>query len=87
MNSALYVGTVRHRRFAPMTHEFNYPMFMPFIDLDELDDLERNVFGFGRYWHQFARVKLTDYLRTALPQGKATTRVMRSHSNSPSSIK
>ncbi|MFB9933476.1 DUF1365 domain-containing protein [Photobacterium aphoticum] len=63
MNSALYVGTVRHRRFAPMTHEFNYPMFMPFIDLDELDQLERNVFGFGRYWYQFARVKLTDYLR------------------------
>lgn len=36
MNSALYVGHVRHRRFSPVQHSFDYRIFMPLIDLDEL---------------------------------------------------
>ena len=36
MNSGVYEGTVRHRRFAPMRHEFRYRMFMLYLDLDEL---------------------------------------------------
>ena len=37
MNSQLYVGTVRQRRFTPVEHRFDYDIFMPLIDLDELD--------------------------------------------------
>jgi uncharacterized protein len=37
--SAIYEGTVRHRRFAPATHEFLYRVFMLYIDLDEIDHL------------------------------------------------
>jgi DUF1365 family protein len=37
LNSQLFVGWVRHRRFSPKQHEFNYPLFMAYIDLDELD--------------------------------------------------
>ncbi|WP_199451052.1 DUF1365 domain-containing protein, partial [Vibrio harveyi] len=60
--SGIYVGTVRHRRFTPVTHAFEYPMFMPFIDLDELDQLcdEVKGFGFGR-WNP-ARFSFADYL-------------------------
>lgn len=36
MNSCLYVGTVRHRRFLPVEHVFEYRMFMVYMDLDEL---------------------------------------------------
>lgn len=32
----LYVGTIRHRRFAPRTHAFEYPLFMAFIDIDRV---------------------------------------------------
>lgn len=39
MNSALYVGYVRHRRFSPVQHSFDYRIFMPLIDLDELAQL------------------------------------------------
>ena len=39
MNSALYVGHVRHRRFSPVQHSFDYQIFMPLIDLDELTQL------------------------------------------------
>ena len=35
--SALYVGRVRHRRHAPRPHAFTWPLFMAYLDLDELD--------------------------------------------------
>ncbi|MEP6632624.1 MAG: DUF1365 domain-containing protein [Luteimonas sp.] len=35
--SALYEGTVRHRRHAPRAHAFSYRMFQPYLDLAELD--------------------------------------------------
>ena len=37
--SALYTGAIRHRRFVPITHSFNYPIFMMYLDLDEIDSL------------------------------------------------
>lgn len=37
--SAIYEGTVRHRRFSPKAHDFTYPLFMLYLDLDELDDV------------------------------------------------
>lgn len=32
----LYVGSIRHRRFAPTAHEFRYPLFMALLDVDRL---------------------------------------------------
>ena len=43
-NSCLYRGQVRHRRFAPTRHEFEYSLFMLYLDLDELPGL------FERFW-------------------------------------
>ena len=37
--SALYEGWVRHRRHAPVEHEFSYRLFMSYLDLDELPEL------------------------------------------------
>lgn len=39
MHSKLYVGQVKHRRFAPVNHQFDYRMFMLYLDLDELPTL------------------------------------------------
>jgi DUF1365 family protein len=39
MRSAIYSGIVQHRRFSPKAHDFKYKVFMPFIDLDELDTI------------------------------------------------
>ncbi|MEH6447060.1 MAG: DUF1365 domain-containing protein [Oleispira sp.] len=44
LNSAVYRGDVRHRRFKPVSHEINHPIFMLYLDLDELPEL------FKRYW-------------------------------------
>ena len=37
MHSAIYHGSLRHRRFAPRPHVFGYPLFMVYLDLAELD--------------------------------------------------
>lgn len=34
--SAVYEGTIRHRRFEPVEHEFRYPLFLMYLDLAEL---------------------------------------------------
>ena len=39
MESAIYTGTLRHRRFEPARHEFNYPLFMAFLDVDRIPEL------------------------------------------------
>ena len=39
MHSAIYEGTVRHRRRSPIEHEFTYRMFQCWLDLDELPSL------------------------------------------------
>lgn len=43
--SCAYVGSVRHRRVDPR-HEFSYPLFLPYLDLDELP----RVLGATRLW-------------------------------------
>jgi DUF1365 family protein len=37
--SAIYEGTVRHRRFAVVSHELRHRLALAYIDLDELPDL------------------------------------------------
>ncbi len=44
MNSALYFGSVRHRRYTPASHTFRYRTFMVYLDLDELDRV------FRKFW-------------------------------------
>lgn len=44
MNSCLYVGQVKHRRTSPKIHQFNYKLYMTYLDLEELPTL------FNRYW-------------------------------------
>jgi len=39
MYSKIYVGQVRHKRYLPHEHTFNYRMFMMYLDLDELPSL------------------------------------------------
>jgi uncharacterized protein len=56
MDSALYVGTLRHRRFEPKRHEFSYDLFMAFLDIDRLPELMRvSLFaGYNRFnWASF----------------------------------
>jgi DUF1365 family protein len=47
--SGVYLGQIRHRRFTPVEHSFRYPIFMMYLDLQELDELfERRLFWSAR---------------------------------------
>lgn len=45
LRSCIYEGKVRHHRFEPVDHRFEYPLFMLYIDLAELPQLfKRRLF-------------------------------------------
>jgi len=39
LRPAIYVGTIRHRRFQPKHHEFTYPIFMVCLDVDRIPEM------------------------------------------------
>ena len=41
IESGLFVGTLRHRRFTPVAHAFTYPLFMALLDVDRVSELTR----------------------------------------------
>ncbi len=56
VESSLYFGTLRHRRFGPARHEFTYPIFMAFLDVDRLPELMRvsRLSSYNRFnWASF----------------------------------
>ena len=58
MNSAIYTGHVRHRRFSPVSHAFTYRLFMMYMDLDELPTLFEN-----RWFWSVNRTNLASFNR------------------------
>ena len=41
IDSGLFVGTLRHRRFTPVPHAFTYPVFMALLDISRVPELMR----------------------------------------------
>lgn len=62
LNSGLFVGHIRHRRFLPIQHHFTYATFMPAIDLDELATLADSVAIFSLKKWSLASFYPQDYL-------------------------
>jgi DUF1365 family protein len=62
LKSRLMVGGVGHCRYAPLHHSLYQQLFMPAIDLDEIDQLEQSVWLFGTRWWHWARFNRSDYL-------------------------
>ena len=60
MRSAIYEGTIRHRRVAERAHEFRYGLAMAYIDLDEVgQSLDGNL---ARATRGLVRFRRSDYL-------------------------
>jgi len=62
MNSALYFGKVRHRRFAPKAHSFTYHLLFFYLDLAEVDRLFRIPLLFARRGPSLLAFRDKDYL-------------------------
>ena len=59
IHSAIYTGSVHHRRRGTPSHEFRYPLALHYIDLDEVEDLLGGLLvqpGFG-----VVRFRRSDY--------------------------
>ncbi len=59
MNSALYIGRIRHRRLRPVEHAFAYNVYMTLLDLGELGE----VFA-GRWLWSTSRPALVRFKRS-----------------------
>ena len=60
--SAIYKGFVRHRRFAPTRHEFDYPLFMLWLKADEIPALLKSFWQLGSNRLRWARFRRQDYV-------------------------
>jgi len=84
MDSCIYRGRVRHRRFQPVPHEFSYRLFMMYLDLGELETLP----GCSWIWPQRNRwaplvFRREDYLGAAeVPLREAIARRVREETGS-----
>lgn len=58
LHSAVYRGWMRHRRYYPVPHAFRHPIFLLYLDLDELD----RVFQ-GRWFWSHERFNLACFRR------------------------
>ena len=61
MQSALYHGGVRHRRFGPTENVFQYSVFMTLIDLSELDEVFRGRWLWSSRRPALARFRRSDH--------------------------
>lgn len=78
MHSAIYAGTIRHRRFAPVENAFRYRLFLMYLDLAELPTLFRGhrLWSAGR--PNIAWFRRADYLGDRrVPLDRAVRRLVR----------
>lgn len=60
--SAVYEGWVRHRRFAPVEHEFRYRLFLMYLDLAELPEALDPFPFFSARGRALARFRREDFM-------------------------
>ena len=61
MHSAVYSGSVEHRRYSPIQHRFRYRLFMVYIDLDELSVVFKGTPFWSAQRPTLAWFKRSDY--------------------------
>ncbi len=70
--SAVYEGTVRHRRHSPRPHAFSYRMAQLYLDLDEVDALFDKRWLWSSHGRNMAEFRRSDYLGpTDIPLAEA----------------
>jgi DUF1365 family protein len=62
LQSCLYFGTLRHRRFAPRPHAFRYGLCMTWLDLSELDEVFQDRWFWSAQRPALAWLRRADYL-------------------------
>jgi DUF1365 family protein len=67
MNSCIYTGLIKHKREKPRKNGFKYNVYFMYLDLDELEELQKKFFFFSlNKWNVFSfydkdHFKFVDY--------------------------
>jgi DUF1365 family protein len=62
MMSCIFEGQLKHRRYTPVEHEFEYRLFMLYLDLAELDEVFRGRWLWSVKRRALARFRRSDHL-------------------------
>ena len=73
--SAIMLGDIRHRRFAPKDHRFNYPLYMMWVDLAQPNQLNDVHPMLGTQRGKLLRFEQADYVPEH--QGDVKTRAIK----------
>ena len=80
MHSAIFQGHVRHRRWSPVEHGFEYRMFMMYLDLQELPEVFSGSWLFSTARRAVARFCREDHLGDAgIPLDQAVRDLVETH--------
>ena len=62
MRTAFYIGTLAHARMKPKHHRFSYSVFMPFVDVEHVEKITKDLpfWSVGRWG--LARFVRTDFI-------------------------
>ena len=61
MTSAVYLGDIKHRRFAVKEHRFSYPLYMMWVDLNNPEQLNHKHTLLGTSGFKALKFKQSDY--------------------------
>jgi DUF1365 family protein len=62
MMSCIFEGQLKHRRYTPVEHEFEYRLFMLYLDLAEIDEVFRGRWLWSVKRRALARFRRSDHL-------------------------
>ncbi|MGI9260327.1 MAG: DUF1365 domain-containing protein [Gammaproteobacteria bacterium] len=62
MLSCIFEGRLKHRRYTPVEHEFEYRLFMLYLDLAEIDEVFRGRWLWSAKRPALARFRRSDHL-------------------------
>lgn len=78
--SAIYRGTVVHCRLSPVAHSFRYPLFLMYLDLEELDEVFAGRWLWSTRRPALARFRRQDHLGDPeLPLEQAVRDLVETH--------
>lgn len=84
IESALYCGKVFHERYLPTQHKFSYDIYLFWLKLSELPQLDKSLSRFSEDKLNAVSFKHKDYFKNStLPLGEAITAKMSDLNGSP----
>jgi DUF1365 family protein len=81
MNSAVYLGKLAHARSKPRKNSFTYRVFMLYLDLDELDGLDRRFRLFSRNRFNVFSFHDRDHFKFLWPKSETAAAIAKEHVN------